>query len=196
MKYLLSFLVLPLALTMTVSSVSGESARATAAEPVTIALADGKLTLTAPAEWKKEQPKSRIVQYEFSAPAKEDKGKEDEEAQARITIMGAGGSIDANIERWKGQFQDAPKDKTKVEKFEVGKNTVHWVDIQGSFKDTMGAPPFAGVPPTIRKDYRMLGAIIVTENSGQYFIKMTGPNAVCEKLVEGFKKMLKELEAK
>lgn len=156
-----------------------------------ITLAEGKLVLPVPESWKQVEPKSRIVQYEFVAPA--DAKQEDE--VARITIMGAGGSIEANIERWQGQFEqtegESTKEKTKTEKFDVGKNTVHWVDISGTFKDTMGAGPFSGAKPVLRKDYRMLAAIVVTEEQGQYFIKLTGNQDVVKKLEEGFKKMLK-----
>ncbi len=172
------------------------SSTGTAQEPTKIELSDGKLIMTAPAAWKKMQPKSSIVQYEFSAPAD---AKADAET-ARITLMQAGGSIDANIERWYGQFEQpdgkSTKDKSKTEKFEVDGQTVHWVDIPGNFKETMGGGPFSGGKTVVREDYRMLGAIIVTTDQTQYFIKLTGPKDVVEKLSDGFKKSLKELETK
>lgn len=167
-----------------------------AQEATKIELADGKIIMTAPPEWKKIKPKSNIVQYEFSAPADALEGDE----KARITIMGAGGSVDANIERWYGQFEQpdgkSTKDKAKTEKFDVDGLTVHWVDIPGSFKDTMGGGPFSGGKTVLREDYRMLGAIIVAKDQGQYFIKMTGHKDVVEKLAAGFKKSLEELETK
>ncbi len=161
-----------------------------------ISLADGQITLQAPAEWKKVQPKSNIVDYEFSAPADAAEGDE----KARITIMGAGGSVDANIERWYGQFEQpdgkSTKEVAKTDEFKVDGVTVHWVDVSGSFKDTMGGGPFSGGKTVLRKDYRVLGAIIVSKQQGQYFIKMTGHEDVVDKLAEGFKKSLKELQAK
>ena len=161
-----------------------------------ISLADGQITLQAPAEWKKVQPKSNIVDYEFSAPADAAEGDE----KARITIMGAGGSVDANIERWYGQFEQpdgkSTKEVAKTDEFKVDGVTVHWVDVSGSFKDTMGGGPFSGGKTVLRKDYRMLGAIIVSQQQGQYFIKLTGHEDVVDKLAEGFKKSLKELQAK
>lgn len=166
-----------------------------AAKTTTIELAGGKLTLEAPDAWKSEEPKSRIVQYEFSAPkdAKED-------SAARITIMGAGGGVEANLDRWYGQFDQpdgsATKKKAKVENFDVAGHKVYYVDVTGTFKDTMGAGPFSGRAPKMREDHRMLGAIIVTEELGQYFVKITGPAESLEKLSEGFKKMLKEMKSK
>jgi hypothetical protein len=164
----------------------------------TIKLADGKLVLEVPKDWKQEEPKSRIVQYEFSAPG-EKAGNTKEEERARITIMASGGGVEANIDRWYGQFDQpdgkATKNVAKVEKFEAAGQTIHYVDIKGTFKDTMGAGPFSGRPAVQRTDYRMLGAIIESEDAGDFYLKITGPAELLEGLDEGFRKMLKELKA-
>lgn len=176
-------------------SKEAEAKKADAAEKK-IALADGKLVLKAPDQWKAVPPKSRIVQYEFAAPADETKP----ENQARITIMGAGGSIADNIARWYDQFQQpdgsATKDKSKQEKIEVAGQTIHLVDIPGTFKDSGGGPFFQQRPPVMRDKYRMLGAIIETKDMGQHFLKITGPAETVEKLKDGFRKMLEGLEVK
>jgi hypothetical protein len=175
------------------NSVSAEDPKAT-----TVELANGQITLLAPEEWVKGQPKSNIVQYEFSAPKLEEK---DKAKAARITFTASGGTIEANITRWFDQFEQpdksATKDKAKLEKFDADGQTVHWVDIPGTFKDTMGAGPFApSKAPTMRENYRMLGAIIETKKMGNHYVKITGPTETVEKLAEGFKKMLKELKVK
>lgn len=167
------------------------------AKPTKLELADGKISLVAPAEWVQGKPKSNIVQYEFSAPLSE----KDKDKAARITFTASGGTIEANIDRWYGQFEQpdksSTKDKSKVEKFDADGQTVHWVDIPGTFKDTMGAGPFApSKAPTMRENYRMLGAIIETKGMGNHYVKITGPADTVEKLAEGFKKMLKELKVK
>ncbi len=166
------------------------------AKPTDVELADGKIKLVAPAEWIKVQPKSNIVQFEFTAPKVEDKSQ-----AARITFTASGGSIEQNIDRWYGQFEQADKsatkDKAKIEKFDADGQTIHWVDIPGTFKDTMGAGPFApSKAPTLRENYRMLGAIIETKGMGNHYVKITGPTDTVEKLAEGFKKMLKDLKVK
>ena len=164
--------------------------------PTQVELAGGKLVYSTPASWKREEPRSRIIQYEFSAPAD---AKSPDDA-ARITIMGAGGSIEANIDRWYGQFESVDgkkvQDTAKKEKFEAAGQTVHWVDVSGTFRDTMGGGPFSGGQTVLRKDYRMLGAIIATPDSGLYFIKLTGKQAVVDKLADDFKKSLREIKAK
>lgn len=172
------------------------SAEDPVAKPTVMELEDGKVVLTAPKEWKKSDKRSQMIQFEFSAPAE---AKEDEPS-VRITVMRAGGSIDANIDRWYGQFTQpdgkSTKEQSKVEKFEAEGQTVHWVDIPGTFKETMGGGPFSGGKTVEREDYRMLGAILVAESGAQYFIKMTGPTKICESLKDGFEKMLKEVQVK
>jgi hypothetical protein len=193
LKLNLKVLLLGVLVTLTASFAKAQDAKTT-----TVELADGKITLVAPQEWVKGQPKSNIVQYEFSAPKVEDK---DKDKAARITFTASGGTIEANIDRWYTQFEQADKsstkDKAKVEKFDAGGQTIHWVDIPGTFKDTMGAGPFApSKAPTMRENYRMLGAIIETKGMGNHYVKITGPADTVEKLAEGFKKMLKELKVK
>ena len=62
----------------------------------------GKYVLTSPANWVVKPPKSRIIDHEFEVPA-----AEGDMAAGRVTVMGAGGSIDENIKRWEGQFKSA-----------------------------------------------------------------------------------------
>ena len=58
----------------------------------------GKLTMIAPKDWVRKDPKFRIIAHEFAAPAaKEDK------AGGRMTVMSSGGTIEMNIARWYGQ---------------------------------------------------------------------------------------------
>lgn len=152
-------------------------------------LAGGKLLMIAPSNWEKVQPKSGIVQHEFRAP------KEAKEDAARITIMQASGGIDANIDRWVGQFEGVEKKDAKIEKKEVAGSKIHIVDISGTFKDSMGGGPFAPGPVKKRENYRMLGVIIETKDAGTTFIKMTGEQPIVEQLSEGFKKSLDDLKA-
>ncbi|MFO0903016.1 MAG: hypothetical protein U0939_08460 [Pirellulales bacterium] len=156
-----------------------------------IGLAEGKLSLTAPESWVRKQPKTRIVEHEFAIPA-----AAGDMTEGRFTVMGAGGGVDANIQRWIGQFTQpdgsATKDKSKVQKLQINGMEVHYVDISGDFKDQAG--PFA--PAVTRENYRMLGAIIVTEKAGMHFLKFYGPKATVTGQEEAFKKMLNSLKLK
>jgi hypothetical protein len=166
-------------------------ARAQEAKPAdhTIGLAEGKLTLEAPKNWVRKQPRTRIVEHEFAAPS----GKEDV-AEGRFTVMAAGGGIDANIERWASQFSPdeatPAKERVKVQKLKIAGQEVHYVDIAGTFKDQAG--PFA--PATSRPNYRLLGAIIVTEKLGLHFLKLTGPKETVAAQEKAFQDMLNTLK--
>ncbi len=151
-----------------------------------IRLAGGALTMKAPTSWKKKEPRFRIIQYEFAIASSDGKT-----APARVTVMGAGGSIKANIDRWKSQF--AKLSRSGESAFKVGKVEVTLVDLEGTFRERSGGP-FSGAPEKLRTDYRMLGAIIVTPNKGQYFIKIIGPKATLAKQDDALKNMLKAMK--
>lgn len=155
-------------------------------------IADGAFALEAPAGWERVQPKSGMVETEFAIPPV--KG----DAPGRMTVMGAGGSIEANIERWYGQFSQpdgsATKDKASTKKFKVAGCDVTMVDIAGTFKDMPGGP-FAGGKAIERPEWRMLAAIVETPGRGNYFLKFTGPAATVAGQADGFRKMVEGLVA-
>ena len=155
----------------------------------TISLSNGKVSLVAPVTWRKKQPRTRIVAYEFAAPSSDKKL-----ADGRFTIMKAGGSVKANIDRWIGQFQQpdgsSTKDAAKVSEKKIKQQKLHLVDLSGTFNDRRG--PFA--PAVERKDYRMLGVIIPTEKAGQLFLKFYGPKDTVKKHEQAFMTMLDSLK--
>ncbi len=157
-----------------------------------VSLNEGKIELTAPSGWKSEKPKSRIVDVEFSVPASEGDAR-----SARVTIMGAGGGVEANIQRWIDQYEQTDgsdsKSKTKVEKAEQAGAELHLVSITGTYKDRDGAGPFTNAKVELREGYRMLAAIVVTKSSGHYFIKLNGPQKTVDAHEAHFRDMLKTL---
>jgi hypothetical protein len=162
----------------------------TAAEAFTIA--DGGFSLAAPAGWKRVQPKSGIVETEFEIPGEADA------TAGRMTVMGAGGTVAANIDRWIGQFTQpdgtVTKDKTSTKELKLAGCTVTIVDIPGTYKDMPGGP-FAGGKAVDRPNYRMLAAIIETPAAGNYFLKFYGPAVTVAKHADGFRTMVEGLVA-
>jgi hypothetical protein len=155
-------------------------------------IGDGKLALTAPAGWTKKEPASRIVEAEFAVPpAKGD------ESPGRLTAMGAGGSLEDNINRWAGQFvgPGGAAPKPQRDKATVGGAEVEIVDLSGTYKDSPGGP-FAGGKTIMRDNYRMLGAIVQTKDKGNYFLKLYGPKATIDASAQGFQEMVKSLKIK
>lgn len=170
-----------------------DDAKTDAKKADVIKLSEGKITLPTPASWERKEPRTRIVEHEFAA-----KGPEGEKP-ARVTIMGAGGGVEANIDRWIGQFKQpdgsSTREKTKIEKAKVGETEIHVVDITGTYMDRPGGP-FAGGRVIPREGYRMLGAIIVTKSSGHYFVKMLGSEKTVAANHKPFRSMLTELKVK
>jgi hypothetical protein len=85
---------------------------------------------------------------------------------------GQGGTVQANIDRWQGQFK-GPGGKPPAAK--VNKITLHGlamttIDVSGEYSG-MGGPVPAG--PVV-SGYRLLGAVIEGPG-GNVFIKFTGP---------------------
>ena len=154
------------------------------------AIAGGSLLLEAPAGWKRVQPKSGIVETEFSIPSAGDL------PPGRMTVMGAGGSVQANIDRWFGQFSQPDggdtKAKATTKTLKLAGSAVTLVDVSGTYKDMPGGP-FAGGKTIERPDYRMLAAIVETADAGSHFLKFYGPAATVAKEADGFRKMVEGL---
>jgi len=173
--------------------------RATAAEDKAdhrIELAEGQILMTAPDSWTRKQPRVRIIDHEFAVPA----SRGDTE-DGRLTIMGAGGEVEANINRWIGQFAQADGSETKNQVPEAQRKTsvagldVSWVDLSGTYHDNPS--PFDPNSKTVdREAYHMLAAIIVSPKLGNYFIKLYGPKQTVADHADEFHKMIAGLTLK
>ena len=161
------------------------------ADALAYTIAEEGFSLAAPEGWKRVQPKSSIVETEFSIPS-EGEGLQ----PGRMTVMGAGGSIQANVDRWYGQFAQPDgsdtKSKATTKKVKLAGCDVTIVDITGTYKDAP-AGPFAGGKAVDRPDYRMLAAIVETPDRGNYFLKFYGPGKTVAKYADGFRAMVEGL---
>jgi len=155
----------------------------------TLNFANGKITVEKPASWKTMPPKSNIVQFEFRAPA-------DGEQSARVTVMGASGGIEANIVRWIGQFDGLTRADAKIDKKTVDKTTVHIIELEGTYKDSMGGGPFAPGPVKKLENHAMLGLILELQSGETVFVKMTGPKKIVAAEREAVMKMVDGLKNK
>jgi hypothetical protein len=154
-----------------------------------IEFADGTMTAEAPPSWKKVEPKFNVIEVEFSISR-----EEGDEQDGRLTISVSGGGVQGNIDRWKGQFSSpdgGAADEPKVEEIEVSGMKTHLVDLNGSYADRPGGP---NSPPTVRENYRMLGAIVETESAGMYFFKFYGPAKTMEAHADDFRKFVESIK--
>ncbi|WP_372726051.1 hypothetical protein [Novipirellula sp.] len=149
----------------------------------------GEADLKVPAQFKATKPQSGIVEHEFVATS-----EKNEEATARVTFMAAGGDVQANISRWKGQFSGGDPEAQKSKEMKVGKWDVHIVDVSGKFQERMGGGPFFGGKTVERENYAMTGAIIVHPEGRKYFVKMVGPAEVVTENRDAFVEMIKSIE--
>src|SRR5687768_17443978 len=70
----------------------------------------GDLILTAPAKWERVKAASPIIMAEFKLPR-----AEGDDVDGRLTVMAAGGTIDANVDRWRAQFGGKPTAEVRSE---------------------------------------------------------------------------------
>ncbi len=147
----------------------------------------GPLSAVAPEGWVPQQPSSsmRVAQYGLPGPAGE--------ATLGIFFFGPrqGGSVEANIERWYGQFTQADGQPAQGRRWtrQVGAIEITGVDVSGTFSAGMAMGDSEPQP-----GYRMLGAIAV-DRSGTVFFKMTGPAQTVAQWAASFDEFLGSLQA-
>ncbi|MCC6428440.1 MAG: hypothetical protein IT435_16680 [Phycisphaerales bacterium] len=135
---------------------------ATEASELTVA----GLAFHVPAGWKQVPPANQMRLAEILVPdASGDAAK-----ACMITFSSAGGSVEANIARWAGQFKNADGESppAPITQRTIAGFKVHTCEIAGAYQGMTDPAPLP--------DWMLRGAII--ENGEQMlFIKMTGPKA-------------------
>jgi len=105
--------------------------------------------------------------------------------------VGQGGSIDDNLQRWWGQFEqpDGRPSAAVAQRTErtVGTLPVTVTTLVGRSRGGGGMMGAAAEPP--RDDQMLLGAIVTTPR-GPWFFKMTGPRATVEAARPAFNALL------
>ncbi|MEQ1853903.1 MAG: hypothetical protein ABMA01_20215 [Chthoniobacteraceae bacterium] len=146
----------------------------------------GAYKFSRPADWKWIEPTSSMRKAQLQIPGK------DGGAPADVVFFffgeGQGGGVQANVERWLGQFTDK-KDAGQTEPLDVNGTKVTLVSTEG----TMKASPFGGQPQD-QPGSGLLGAI-VEHPEGAVFVKMTGPAALVKQSREKFIAMVKAAAA-
>lgn len=143
------------------------------------------LQVKAPEGWVREKPNNPFRMAQFRLPRVEGDSYDGE-----FTVSVAQGSIEDNVERWRGQFEGTPGAKSRAR--DANGLSVTIVEIDGTF--LYKAAPMAPGPASPRPDYRMLVAIVQAPG-GQTFFKGWGPKATMEKWQPGFEQMVNTLTA-
>ena len=138
------------------------------------------LAWSVPTGWKSVVSASAMRLATYRVPAQ--KGDSED---ADVSVIRAGGSTDANIDRWIHQFEGNPK-QVRTQSTVAGFK-VTTVEVTGSF---MGGGMMGGSgDPKAKPNWALLGAIVETQGS-PYFFKMTGPRATVSAARDAFMAML------
>ena len=152
------------------------------------ALQSGALTFTKPQTWTDRPAASSMRVAEFVVP----KAAGDAEDGELIVYYfgGGGGNVQANIDRWIGQFKPDPGAKThETESITINGLKITTVAVQGTY--------IAEVRPGSTERHNKPGfsmrAAVVETPKGPYFIKLTGPTATIQQARTAFDQFLKSL---
>lgn len=124
-------------------------------------------TAQVPAGWTVEPPQNRMRIGQLRLPR-----VGDDTADGELTVTSIGGSIEANMTRWQGQFEGEAK-VTRADR-KVGQWNVAAVKIEGTFK--LKRAPMAPGPGTPKPGYVLLGALVQTTR-GPLIFKAWGPGS-------------------
>ena len=138
----------------------------------------GAFTFSVPEGWTKVTPTSqmRAAQLEVA------RGSE----KAEVTFFhfgGGSGSAADNVARWFGQFSGNDASR-KSETVNTGGTKITFASAEGTFSSGM-----PGGPATPMSGYALSGAIL-EHQSGDVYVKMTGPAAVVKSATDALKKMV------
>lgn len=135
---------------------------------------------TLPEGWVRERPSSTMRVEQFRIPG-------DGSGDAELAVFhfpGTGGPVQANIDRWLGQFSrpdGSPiREHARLDTIDADGEEVVVVDVSGTYDPGM---MMGGSGP--RPDHRLLGAIIVAPD-GPWFYKLVGPRPTVERWEPSF----------
>lgn len=157
--------------------------------------AGAELKSKVPDGWVTEQPSSKMRQAQYKLP-KVEGDSEDAELVLYFFGSGQGGTVQANIDRWVDQMQQADgsasKDKAKIETLTIHGLKVTTVDVSGTYTAQMspGSDTHAN-----NSNYRLRAAVIETPK-GNYFAKLLGPEKTVGRWDQAFGDYVKSFEFK
>lgn len=167
---------------LTALSCAGISASyAEEAKPLTV----GEFSIKSVGAWKSKAEPRMMSQGGFTLPT--DEAGKTLDADFYHFGAGSGGGTEANITRWKGQFQPEPagaKLNFERKEFTFGKRKATLVFIKGTF---LSGSPLGQKTPL--PAHAMIGAIMTSEQ-GDVFVKFTGPEKQIDASKDAFLKLL------
>lgn len=160
--------------------------------PASASVLAAGIEFQAPDGWIQEVPSStmRLAQYRIP-------GGDGDQADSEMVVFhfgGGGGSVQANLDRWVGQFttvEGGPvSDQVRISEREGQGVDITMVDVRGTYHESRG-PMMAET--TARPGYRMLAAV-VEGTGGPWFFKLTGPENTVSQSEDRFRSLLDSLQ--
>ena len=140
-----------------------------------------------PAGWQSRAPSSSMRLAEYVVPGRD--GGAGAEVVVYFFGAGQGGSVDANLARWRGQFSnpDGGPVAEKITRETSGAFPVTIAEWRGSYARGVGA---GGAP---RPDHMLVAAVVETPK-GALFFQLFGPKGAVEPQVASYLSMVKALK--
>ena len=149
------------------------------------------LTFDPPAEWIAVQVSSPMRVAQFVLP--KSAGDAEDAELAVFYFGGAGGSVEANLERWTGQMLQPDgrrsADVATTTTFAVGDLAVTTLDVPGIYAAEVR--PGSGMRYH-KPDFRLRAAVVETP-AGPYFFRLTGPAGTVEAWDQRFVSLLESV---
>jgi hypothetical protein len=150
------------------------------------------LKFTAPVGWISETPTLSMRRAQYRLPRVE--GDSEDAEMVVYYFQGGGGGVQANVDRWIGQFSK-PDGSPANDVAKISRKTIHGipvttVDVAGTYSGAMG--PMGGSSEA-KTNYRMLAAVAEADN-GPWFFKLTGPAKTVAKWEPSFESFIDSIQ--
>ena len=109
---------------------------------------------------------------------------QDIRTEMMLTLTTMGGGIEANLERWVGQFQLDSGDRPRRDTLSVDGEKSQWLDVRGTFRSQVGDRPG---PP---QDGRLLG-VAIPMSRRPFLLKLVGPRAAVSSFEAEFRSFVR-----
>ena len=128
-----------------------------------------------PTAWD-EQPESDFYEAKYMIAS--------DEGEMMLTLTTMGGGIEANLERWVGQFQLDSGDRPRRDTLSVDGEKSQWLDVRGTFRSQVGDRPGP------HQDWRLLG-VAIPMSRRPFLLKLVGPRAAVSSFEAEFRSFVR-----
>lgn len=119
-----------------------------------------------------EQPQSEFYEAKYVIPSGE--------GDMTLTLTTMGGGIEANLQRWVGQFGQASGERPRRDTLNVDGTRSEWLDVRGTFRSQVGSRPGP------HENWRLLG-VAIPMSPRPFLLKLVGPRAAVSSFENQFR---------